>query len=110
MNNVIYSSKVKKSLKSLAFILYNKNYFSFEENATQYVIDLVYFISEKINYTPKRRAISKTKYYNKDQYFITYKANKQTTWYIYFVEKNGKYIITHIDNNHVNPRVRSLKR
>lgn len=110
MKNVIYDQKTFNKLQVLAVKLYNKKYFSFEDNAEEYVNNITYFIENEIEFAHKRRAVSKTKFYAKNQFFITYKANKRTSWYIYFVEDNGNYIITHIDNNHVNPRIRGLRK
>jgi hypothetical protein len=33
--------------------------------------------------------------------YITYKRNKQKTWYIFFQKINHFYFIRHITNNHV---------
>jgi hypothetical protein len=35
------------------------------------------------------------------EFYISYKSNKRTTWYIFFSRKNNRILVKHITNNHV---------
>ena len=100
MINVIYSEIVESYLKTLTIILAQNAYFGDKEFAKKYVTDLIYNIETKIGYTVKRPVPKQYSYYQKNLQYITYKRNKQTSWYILFIQQQDRYLITHITNNH----------
>ena len=79
----------------MVLILFKNEYFGFEENPVEYVLNIVKFI-----YTIpslKKKLIRFNKYGN---WYCSYKHNSKTTWYITFDVEDGIYLITHITNNH----------
>ncbi len=99
MEKITITSEVISYLDELIFILYKKNYFSFIENAEQYVINIYDFIETEIplhNYRKTPKSLSKY-----GDFYIFYQSNARTTWYIFFSKKGFNYLIKHITNNHV---------
>jgi hypothetical protein len=78
-------------LNELIKILFEKEYFSFEESAQLYVKDIYDFIEFELYNLPHKTTTHKIK--NFGSKYVCYKANKRTTWYIFFT--------THITNNHM---------
>ncbi len=101
---IIYDKIAKDYFDTLIKVLLNENYFSFEEGALAYVADIRSFIEKKIDIAVKRPASNFYKKYDNDLQYITYKRNKQTTWYIFFRQKDNRYLIKLITNNH-NPTI-----
>jgi hypothetical protein len=95
MDEVILDKSLENKLYNLVFILYNKQYFSFIENAFDYVDKIIAFI----NIIPSQK--HKTTYNKKfGTFYTSFKANANTTWYIIFDKKEDKYFINEITNNH----------
>jgi len=95
---IVFSHDVEIYLQSLIDKLYKQNYFGFKNDAKLYVQEIVLFVMDhdfKINVrkTPK-------KFQKFGKKFIRYKANSQTSWYIYFDQKDNQVLINHILNNH----------
>jgi hypothetical protein len=102
--NVYTTSAVKKYLNDLVAILYEREYFGFEDAAIKYVKELVYDIK---TYLPTKQHSLAPKYfdkYGKNMYYASFRKNKQTTWYAFFnkYKKNEEiiYLIRYIANNH----------
>lgn len=93
-----YLSDVEARLYNLVFILYEKGYFSFLENSFEYVDNLVDFIEQDIaNFPHKQTPENLIRFGSK---YVFYKANNHTTWYIFFENKDNRYLVTYITNNH----------
>ena len=95
MGQIVYSEKVKKKLKKLVDILYDKEYFGFLDTAENYVDnirDTIYSIPDLKHYKTKNHKIG--------QFFVRHKPNSKTTYYITFNTKNGNYVIKDIITNH----------
>jgi len=95
---IIFSDNVEFYLKKLIDTLYDQNYFGFIEDAELYVDEIVLFVINndfKINvrHTPE-------KFQKFGKKFLRYKANNHTFWYIFFDQKDDKFLINHILNNH----------
>ncbi len=92
---VSISKKVNDTLEKLVDILFDEDYFNYLEDAVKYVnniSDFIYVIPNK----PYRVSPN-----NKNgQYYISYKPNKHTTWYISFDIDGDLYFIRNITNNH----------
>jgi len=102
---VILLPKVLEYLERLAEILYEKGYFSFEETALKYVVELY---DDIILTLPTRLHSPAPKYfdrYGKGMKYAVFKKSKHTHWYVFFTtySKNGQlfYLIRYIANNHL---------
>lgn len=98
MEKVIFTKNTLDYFDNLVFTLFSENYFAYEESAQKYVGKIVDFIVNKIHDFPHRNAPSPLKHLG--DFYIFYKANKRTTWYIFFEKRDKKYIITSIFNNY----------
>ncbi|WP_379963530.1 hypothetical protein [Epilithonimonas sp. UC225_85] len=95
---IIYSQNFIDYIDELTLVLYKLNYFSFLESAYQYTDKIYDFVDENID-----KPISKhsPKSFQKfGEFYIKYKANENTTWYIFFDRKDHRFLVTHILNNH----------
>lgn len=95
---VQYLSDVKTILNNLVFILYEKDYFSFLESSYDYVDRLIEFIDNDLINFPHKQTPEKLIRFGSKYFF--YKVNNQTTWYIFFENKDNRYLVTYITNNH----------
>lgn len=93
-----YSEEVEFFLNDLIDILFDNEYLGFQEDALNYVIKIVEFINQNIStYPSKTTPLNLTQFGEK---FILYKANAQTSWYIFFDQNEHKFLIKFITNNH----------
>jgi hypothetical protein len=105
---VLFSSDVESYLFDLIETLYYKNYFSFYENAEQYVFALIEDIQQNI--AIKTKHLSPPRFRKYGTHYITYHPNKHTTWYIFFKFKGDRFLIGYITNNHISAQhIRGLK-
>jgi hypothetical protein len=95
MGQVNIASELEDKLYNLVFTLFTKEYFGFKESSFEYVDKIISFI-----YTIPKQKYKST--YNKKfgAYYISYKANNNTTWYLIFDIQDGKFFINEITNNH----------
>ncbi len=96
--NISYSKFAIDFLDELIFILYNENYFGFIENAESYVDEI--YDSTKAYILLKQYKKSPEKLKKHGNFYVTFKVNKKTTWYIFFNKKDNKYLVKYITNNH----------
>lgn len=106
MEKVIFTTKTLDYFDHLVFTLFSKGYFAYEENAQNYVDKIIGFIVNEIHDFPHKNTPHPLKHLG--EFYIFYKANKRTTWYIFFEERDRQYLITSIFNNHCE-EVRFLK-
>ena len=101
---IIALPEVEQYLEELKIILFEKEYFSFEEEAQKYVDDLFLDIKTNLPAILKRTAPPYFDRYGKGMYYAVFKKNKRTSWYAFFriYEENGEriYQIRYIANNH----------
>ena len=106
--SVLFLPEVRKYFDELEIILYEKGYFSFEENAHVYVDELFYDIFTNLPTQPHKRAPDHYKKYGDDIHYTSFRKNKRTTWYAFFTKykENGKtiYLVRYIGNNHTESR------
>ena len=102
---IIALPEVEQYLESLKQILFEEEYFSFEEDAQKYVDDLFFDIKTNL---PTRPHKSAPKYFDKcgiGMKYASFKKNKKTTWYAFFTKYlvNGEtvYLVRYINNNHM---------
>jgi hypothetical protein len=99
MIKVIYSPKVVDYIDNLIFILFEKGYFGFPESAKTYVSKLTADIESSIHLKLKNPSPPRFKKYG--SHYVTYKPNKNTTWYVFFSMRADRYLVRFITNNHV---------
>jgi len=101
-NKVIvkYSKNVSSYFDELITTLFWQDYFGFISSALQYVLDMKDYIEKYIAVMPNYTAPSYFSKYQKGMKYMTYQANKQTTWYIFFKQKDNRFMIYYITNNH----------
>jgi hypothetical protein len=103
--SVVTTQAVKKYLNDLVAILYQKEYFGFEESALEYVDDLLDDIIVRLPHRPHKPAPPYFDRYGKKMYYASFVKNKQTTWYAFFTKYNSNgeviYLIRYITNSHV---------
>ncbi|MEX0997706.1 MAG: hypothetical protein WDZ45_11710 [Flavobacteriaceae bacterium] len=96
---VLLQENVTTFLENLIQILFEKEYFSYEKSAQQYVSKIYDFIENHlIKYPHKTTPKNLSQLGSK---FVFYKANNHTTWYIFFENKDSRYLVTYITNNHM---------
>ena len=102
---VIFLPEVHDYLDSLIPILYEKEYFGFEDAAVKYIDELVDDIM--INLPVKLKKVAPkhfTDQFGKGLYYAAFRKNKRTQWYAFFIiyQMDGEtyYQIRHIENNH----------
>lgn len=78
--------------------MYIKEYFGFLEDAIKYKDSLIDFIEKHISTFPYRFTPFALR--NLGSKYIFYKANHNTTWYVFFENQNNEFLITYITNNH----------
>lgn len=95
MGKIIFSSLAQNKLLHLFDVLLEKEYFSFQDSAADYVNNIEKFV---FSIASQQHCPINIKEYG--SLCIKYKANKRTTWYITFDKENDVYLIKNIINNH----------
>jgi hypothetical protein len=102
--SVIILPEVLEYLDNVAFILFEKEYFSYLDTSILYVDDLIDNIKATLPDKRHRRAPAYYAKYGRDVHYASFKKNRRTTWYAFFTkyEVNGKtvYLVRYIGNNH----------
>jgi len=97
---VIFAPEVRSYLKELSELLYEKDYFGFEDAAYEYVEDLVLDIMASLPNKLKKSAPTYFNRYGKHLSYATFKKNDNTQWYIFFNHEDDIYLVRYIGNNH----------
>ena len=101
---VIVIPEVYVFLENLVIVLYEKEYFGFEDAARKYVDELYEDVTKNLPIVLKRRAPDYFNKYGEGMYYAVFKKNKRTSWYAFFriYEQDGEriYQIRYIANNH----------
>lgn len=98
---IVFSKDVEQYLDELMHLLHEKGYFGFPDSAKSYVDHLVSFIEQQVGIRSGKNAPDFFKPFGKNLKYIIFHANKRTSWYILYQERNNIYLIRHITNNHV---------
>lgn len=102
---ILFLPEVEEYLFELVEILYEKEYFGFEESALNYVIDLEKIIRTDLPTKLKRPAPTHFDKYGKKMLYAVFKKNTTTQWYVFFniyQEKNEiTFLVRYISNNHM---------
>jgi hypothetical protein len=101
---VVALPRVLEYMENLVPVLYEKGYFSYREHARKYVDELYADIETNLPKRPKRKAPDYFLRYGKGMYYVRFKKNRNTTWYVFFrmYLKNGEFVyqLRYIGNNH----------
>lgn len=95
---ILFEPEVIDYLDKLVYELYKNGYFSYFQTADEYVLKLIDFANSNIENFPARFSPKELQLYG--SYYIFYKSNQRTTWYIFFEKSENNYLITYILNNH----------
>lgn len=96
--SVQYLPEVEDYLNDLTYLLFQKEYFGFLESSFKYVDNIVDFIEFNLSTFPAKRTPEHL--LRNGSYYIFYKANANTTWFIFFEKLDHRYLVTYITNNH----------
>ena len=98
--SIVFTPDFLEITDDLAFVMFIEGYFGFIEDAEKYINKIYDYIEENIfTYPSKNTPKNLSKYGEK---YMIYKANNNTTWYIFFSQINSMYAIKFITNNHSN--------
>lgn len=102
---VTIGPEVVEYFNELSTILYKEEYFGFEDNAIQYVNELIDDIKATLHLRVKKPAPPHFDKYGKKMLYSIFPKNKQTQWYVFFniYQTNNEltYLIRYISNNHM---------
>lgn len=104
---IVALPEVREYFNELIHILYEKEYFGYEDSAIEYVESLFEEIKTTLPQRLKKPAPAYFSRYGKGMYYTSFKKNKTTQWYVFFtiyidMEKGEQiYLIRYISNNHV---------
>ena len=97
--SVIVSKDFIAQTEDLSALLYEKEYFSYKENAKEYVATLYELIESYIEVKRKRKTPKNL--IRHGNYYITVNISKRTTWYVFFDVQGELYKVNYLTNNHV---------
>ncbi|MDR2003935.1 MAG: hypothetical protein LBQ74_12960 [Prevotella sp.] len=97
---IIYAANVREYLKEVSDILYEKEYFGFEDDAAEYIDTLTLDIDETLPNRQKKKATPYFNRYGKGLHYSVFKKNDNTQWYVFFNYEDDIYYIRYIGNNH----------
>ncbi|MDL2213747.1 hypothetical protein LJC21_01760 [Bacteroides sp. OttesenSCG-928-E20] len=97
---VIYHKDVAEYLNELVDVLYHKEYFGFKDAAYDYVDWIFEQIESSIHKMHKKVAPKYFDRYGQRLFYVVYKRNAHTSWYVFFQKQEDTYLIRYIGNNH----------
>lgn len=96
---IVYTPSFENYLIDLITILFFEEYFSYIENAEKYVIALR---DEIEKYIDVRQHYKTPKFLSQyGSYFIVVSLNNKTSWYVFFDQRDQRYLVQYITNNHM---------
>lgn len=102
---VLFLPEVRMYFQELQNILFEKEYFGFEESAVQYVRDLIFDIEATLPERVSKIAPPYFNRYGKELRYASFRKNRNTQWYVFFnkYRENGEviYLVRYISNNHM---------
>ncbi|MDR2969655.1 MAG: hypothetical protein LBV32_08645 [Tannerellaceae bacterium] len=102
---VVVLPEVVDYLIELSDILYEKEYFGFEETAIKYTDALFDAIQNELPHKSPKPAPPYFERFGTGMYYATFKWNKGTSWYVFFnifrYDTEIIYYVRHINNNHM---------
>ena len=101
---VLFKPEVREYFDFLVDLLYDEEYFVFEENARQYAKELFDDIEKNLPVRWKKPAPKHFEKYGENMYYSGFRKSRNTIWYAFYkkYEENGEivYLVCHIENNH----------
>ena len=102
---VIATPEVQLFFEELAYILYEKDYFSFRDLAHKYADSLFAEIKAELPFYAHKPAPKHFDRYGENMEYAVFRKSKHTSWYVFFrvYWEDGEEIfqVRHITNNHV---------
>lgn len=102
---VLFLPEVRQYFQELEEILFEKEYFGFEESAVQYVRELIWDIENTLPVRMSKIAPPYFCRYGKGMHYAMFRKSKTTQWYVFFTkyQDNGEtiYLVRYISNNHL---------
>ena len=95
---IIYSDEFHQAIEELVEILFAKKYFGFIIDCQSYADKIYDFVDFNVTKPISRK--TPLFYLKFGRKFIKYKANNNTSWYIFFDQRGNRFLINHILNNH----------
>ena len=95
---IVLKSSVIDFLDDLIYELFEAEYFGYVESSEDYVERIINFIHQNIPTFPSKKTPIELKSFG--NFYIFYKINPRTTWYIFFQKEENDFLITHVINNH----------
>ena len=95
---VVFAEEFHQDIENLITVLFEKEYFGFKSDCQSYAEKIYDFVEDNIDLPVSK--ITPLSFHKFGKRYLKYKANHRTTWYIFFTEKNGRFLVTHILNNH----------
>ena len=103
--SVTFLPEIQEFFDELEIILYEKGYFSYEENARQYADDLFFDIKNNLPVKHHKPAPPYFDRYGAGMFYASFKKNRDTTWYAFFtkylVDGETIYLVRYVSNNHM---------
>jgi len=97
---VRFSDSVNFYFEELIETLFWQDYFGFVDSAVQYVVDMRNYIEKYIAVLPAQIAPHYFSKYQAGMKYIVYSPNNRTSWYIFFLQDENRYLVCYITNNH----------
>ncbi|PNE25183.1 hypothetical protein BHU16_03095 [Tannerella sp. oral taxon 808] len=103
--SVLFLPEVQQYFQELETLLFEMEYFSFEEFAVRYVQELILDIRDTLPLRPSKKAPPYFNRYGKDLYYAVFRKNKTTQWYVfynhYWNDGEVHLLVCYISNNHI---------
>ncbi|RZJ48278.1 MAG: hypothetical protein EOO19_07640 [Chryseobacterium sp.] len=93
-----YLPEVEQYINELSYTLFEKEYFGFLESSFDYIDNLIDFLEYNLPIFPYRS--TPLNLIDLGSKYIFYKANQNTTWYIFFENLDNHFLVTFITNNY----------
>ncbi len=97
---IIFAPEVSIYLKEITEILYEKEYFGFEEDAIDYIETIIVDILETLPHRVRKMAPTYFSRYGKEMSYSVFKKNDNTQWYVFYNLEDDIFYIRYIGNNH----------
>lgn len=83
---VLFLPEIRQYFQELVDILFEKEYFGFEDSAVNYVRDLFFDIENSLPLRPKRKAPSIFNRYGKNMFYASFRKSKTTQWFVFYTK------------------------
>lgn len=102
---VLFIPEVRIYLQELEDVLFEKEYFGFEESAVQYVRELIMDIEKNLPMRLSKIAHPYFDRYGKGMHYAMFRKSKATQWYVFFTQYQDNdetiYLVRYLSNNQV---------